>query len=99
MEELHIVYRGLLSVWAPCMYELPCLYRDPLSVGASCLHGPLLEATSLGPLTLGAPMPVGAPEKCPFPPIGALLPVGARNYINISGRGHDSPGCATDFPS
>ena len=75
------------------MYELlgrggPCLYMGPLSVGASCLHGPLAGATYLGPLTLGVPMPVGGLKtRCQFSPIGALLPGGARNYINISGGG------------
>ena len=54
---------------------------------------PCFLATSLGPLTLGALMPVKPlkTKNVRFSPIEAHLPVGARNYINISWGGTPPP--------
>ena len=72
---------GPLYVWA---LWAPCLYRGPLAAGAPWLHGPFAWGHFLRALDSISPY-LGALKR--FSLIGALLPVGAHNNINISGGG------------
>ena len=71
-----------------------CMNYSAASIGVFCLYGPLVCMSSLGVVALCLALYLLGPLVCTGPLfgttfylIGALLPLGDHNYINISGGG------------